>query len=447
MQYKLKGDITVMLRKFLLTLLYFLLNSTVTIVVGLQWGDEGKGRVSHFLSKLCQMVIRATGGNNAGHTIVVNGEKFAVHLLPSSIIRPKVKSVIGNGVVIDPKVLVEEIQTMGKRKISITRQNLAISNRAHVIMPWHKTLDAISENTKTNKIGTTGRGIGPCFSEKAQRTGIRMIDLLNQDLLREKIIQCAKIADILLVKNDYPPIDVDQVLTEYLEYAKVLKQFICDTGSLITNAIQQKKKIVIEGAQAMQLDIDLGTYPYVTSSNPTSSGALVGSGIGPKYVKEVIGVMKAYTSRVGEGPFPTELKDKTGDTIRERGHEYGTTTGRPRRCGWLDLVLIKQAIIPNGLTCLCVNHVDTIGSFSEINVCVAYKYKGHEIDYVPTDLENVIPIYQTFQGDFNAKGKKRYKQLSNNAKEYIEFIEEYTGVPVRYIGVGPDEKETIIKGG
>ena len=420
---------------------------TVIIVVGLQWGDEGKGRVVHFLSKLCQMVIRATGGNNAGHTVVVNGEKFAMHLLPSSIIRPDVSSVIGNGVVIDPKVLVEEISTMKQRGVSISPKNLMISDRAHLIMPWHKTLDAILESIKPNKIGTTGRGIGPCFSEKAQRTGIRMIDLLDQDLLRKKIIQCAKITDVILQNNGYPKIDVDQILTEYLGYAAILKRFICDTGALIANAIKQHKTIIIEGAQAMQLDIDLGTYPYVTSSNPTASGALVGSGIGPKYVAEVIGVTKGHTSRVGEGPFPTELKDETGDVIRERGCEYGTTTGRPRRCGWLDLVLLNQAVIANSLTGLCINHLDTIGTFNEIKVCTAYLYHGRRINYVPADLENCIPIYKTFKGNFDAKGKTEYQQLCANAKKYIEFIEKYTGVPVRYIGVGPDEKETIIKEG
>lgn len=420
-------------------------SKNVRVVCGLQWGDEGKGRVVHFLSKDCTIVIRATGGNNAGHTIVIDGEKYAVHLLPSSILRPEVMSVIAHGVVIDPGVLVREIVNMQEKGILITPANLSISNRAHVIMPYHKILDGVLEGMKNNKIGTTGRGIGPTFSEKCQRTGIRMTDLLNEEVLLEKVKQSVRVANIIFTASGIDNVNVDQVVAEYLEYAEVLKPYICDTGILINEAVLTGKKILIEGAQAMQLDIDLGTYPNVTSSNPTSPGALVGSGIGPKYVGQVIGVMKAYTSRVGEGPFPTELKNETGDKIRELGHEYGTTTGRPRRCGWLDLVLIKQSVVPNGLTSLCINHMDTIGKFDEIKVCVGYEYKGQAIDYVPVDLENCTPIYITFKGNFSVKGKKQYNELCDNAKKYITFIETYTGVPVQYIGVGPDEKETIIK--
>lgn len=420
-------------------------SGNVDIVIGTQWGDEGKGRVVHYLSKNCDIVIRATGGNNAGHTIVVNREKFAVHLLPSSILRPEVMSVIAHGVVIDPSVLMGEIVKMQEKGVSITPANLRISDRAHVIMPWHKTLDGILEGMKTNKIGTTGRGIGPAFSEKCQRTGIRAIDLLDKKVLTAKIKQAAKVANIILSKTKNPKVDVKQVSEDYFTYGEMLKSYICDTGMLINEAVLSGKKVVIEGAQAIQLDIDLGTYPNVTSSNPTSPGALVGSGIGPKFVGQVIGVMKAYTSRVGSGPFPTELNNETGDKIRELGHEYGTTTGRPRRCGWLDLVLIKQAVVPNGLTSLCVNHVDTIGNFDEIKVCVGYEYKGRTIQYVPVDLENCTPIYTTFDGNFDVKGKRDYCDFCENTKKYIEFIESYTGVPVQYIGVGPDEKETIIK--
>lgn len=427
-------------------LLFFLLTiRPVYIIVGLQWGDEGKGRMVHFLSRLCTMVIRATGGNNAGHSVVANGQRFAMHLLPSSITRPNVKSVIGNGVVIDPFVLIKEISEMREKGISVTTGNLFISDRSQVIMPWHKTLDGLLEKLKEEPIGTTNRGIGPCFSEKSQRTGIRMIDLLDPVVLKKKITQSAKITNSILQHFGYPQIDVEDVLKEYLGYGEFLKSFICDTGALIENEIKNKGRILIEGAQAMQLDIDLGTYPYVTSSNPTAPGGLVGSGIGPRFVRRVIGVIKAYTSRVGAGPFPTELKDEIGDTIRERGREYGTTTGRPRRCGWLDLVLVKQAVIPNGLTELCVNHLDTIGTFDEIKVCVAYMYHGKRITYVPTDLENCIPIYETFKGGFNVKGITKFHQLPRNAKNYIRFIERYIGIRIRYIGVGPDEKETITR--
>lgn len=419
----------------------------VTIVVGTQWGDEGKGRVTHYLAKDgVKMVIRATGGNNAGHTVVANGEKFAMHLLPSSIIKPEIISVIGNGVVVDPKVLVEEIRVMKEKGIKITPENFRISDRSHLIMPWHREMDAILENFKgKNKIGTTGRGIGPCFAEKAQRTGIRMIDLFDQIILKKKVTQCAIFANPILQIGIKPKIKVNEVVADYLGYAEILKPFICDTVALEKELVLAGEKVLIEGAQAMRLDLDHGDYPCCTSSNPISSGALVGSGIGPIYVNEVIGVMKAYCSRVGEGPFPTELKGPIRDRIREIGHEYGTTTGRPRRCGWLDLVMIKDAAFVNGLTSLCINHIDTIGNFDEIKVCVSYFCNYERINHVPTDMENCEPVYVTFKGNWNAKGITEYDQLPQRAKNYIEFIEQEVGIPVKYIGVGPDEKETIIK--
>ena len=344
-----------------------------------------------------------------------------------------------------PRVLIEEILKMRERGILVTPGKFYISDRAHAIMPWHKTLDGLLEEIKEEPIGTTKRGIGPCFSEKSQRTGIRMMDLLNPTILKKKIIQSAKIANSILQYFEYPQIDVESVLKEYLGYGEFLKSFICDIGALIETEIKNKGRILIEGAQAMQLDIDLGTYPYVTSSNPTAPGTLVGSGIGPRFVRRVIGVIKAYTSRVGAGPFPTEQNNETGDTIRERGVEYGTVTKRPRRCGWLDLVLVKQAVIPNGLTELCVNHLDTIGTFDEIKVCVAYFYHDKMITYVPADLENCTPIYETFKGGFKVRGLTKFHQLPKNAKKYIRFIEKYVGVPIRFIGVGPDEKDTIVR--
>jgi len=424
-----------------------LIGGNTDMINGLQWGDEGKGKIVDLFASAneYQMSIRATGGNNAGHTLVSGEKKHAVHLLPSSILNPKVMSVIAHGVVIDPSVLIGEIVKMQQEGISITFNNLRISNRAHVIMPWQKILDGILEQSKTNKIGTTGRGIGPCFSEKDQRTGIRMIDLLNKKVLLKKIKECAKITDIILVNFGFKKINAKQVAEEYFKYGETLESFICDTGVIINKAILEGQKVIIEGAQAMQLDLDLGTYPFVTSSNPTSPGGLVGSGIGPRFVGQVVGIMKAYTSRVGEGPFPTWLKNEIGDRIRELGHEYGTTTGRPRKCGWLDLVIIKQAVVPNGLTSLCVNHMDTIGNFKKIKVCIGYKYRGQIIDYVPIDLENCKPIYKTFNGNFDVKGKKKYSEFCNNAKEYIEFIESFTGVPVQFIGIGPDQKDIVIK--
>ncbi|HZJ34934.1 MAG TPA: IMP dehydrogenase, partial [Candidatus Angelobacter sp.] len=307
------------------------------------------------------------------------------------------------------------------------------------------TLDDVLESTKTNKIGTTGRGIGPCFSEKCQRTGIRMIDLLDQKTLSKKIKESAKIADIILTKFKIDKVNVSQIVKEYAKYTEILRPFICDTCALVMKSVHGGEKILIEGAQAMYLDVDHGTYPYVTSSNPISSGALTGSGIGPIHVGQIIGVMKAYTSRVGEGPFPTRLNDANGIKIRKLGHEYGTTTGRPRDCGWLDLVLIKNAVFVNGITNLCVNHIDTIGKFKKIKVCVGYKYHGHEIDYVPVDLENCTPIYKDLGGDFDTKHKHSFDELCDNAKAYIKLIETYTGVPVKYIGIGPDENDFIIR--
>ncbi|MEI8067541.1 MAG: adenylosuccinate synthase [Candidatus Shapirobacteria bacterium] len=419
----------------------------VTIVVGTQWGDEGKGRATHYLAKDgVKMVIRATGGNNAGHTVVANGKKDAMHLLPSSIVKPEIISVIGNGVVVDPEVLVGEIMKMKEKGVSITPDNFRISDKAHLIMPWHREMDAIFENFKgKNKIGTTGRGIGPCFAEKAQRTGIRMIDLFDPILLKEKITQCAVFANPIIQMVIKPKIKVDEITAEYLGYAEILKPFICDTVALEKEFVLAGEKVLIEGAQAMRLDLDHGDYPNCTSSNPISSGALTGSGIGPIYVGEVIGVMKAYCSRVGNGPFPTEQKNSIGDRIRELGIEYGTTTGRPRRCGWLDLVMIKDAVFVNGLTSLCLNHIDTIGKLDEIKICVAYKVGKKRINNVATNLEKCKPVYITFKGGWDAKGITEYKDLPKNARIYIEFIEKQVGIPIKYIGTGADEKETIIR--
>lgn len=414
------------------------------IVVGTQWGDEGKGRVTHVLSKDADAVIRCTGGNNAGHTIVANGEKFAMHLLPSAIIRSEVKCIIGNGVVIDPAVLIKEIKEITAKGFTTT--NLFISDRAHVILPHHKTMDELQEKLKGNrKIGTTGRGIGPAYAEKCSRTGIRICDLYDKNTFLQQLADSAKINNPIFNLHNIPSIDIQAVWKEYSKYAEILKKYVCDTPSMVHNIIRNGGNIVLEGAQAMYLDLDHGTYPYVTSSNPVASGACTGSGIGPTNITDVIGILKGYTSRVGEGPFPTEQNNEIGDLIRELGHEYGTTTGRPRRCGWLDLVMIKQAVDTNGITGLCINHLDTIGKLPKIKACIGYKYKGKTIDYVPTDHENCIPIYQDFEGGWNVTGITRYDDLPISAKNYIQYIETYTGVKVNYIGVGPDEKETIIK--
>lgn len=417
----------------------------IKVIVGIQWGDEGKGRASHYESKNASLVVRSTGGNNAGHTVVANGKKFAMHLLPSSIIRDGVLSIIGPGVVIDPKVLISEIEQMKETGINIDSKKLLISDRAHIILPHHIALDSLSEMLKKNKIGTTGRGIGPSYAEKCDRTNIRMIDLKNTENLHSKLEQSLKKANALFEQFNLPLISVDEEYHLCLEYGKALEELIGDSQAAIIDAYTKNENIILEGAQALYLDIDHGDYPFVTSSNPNASGTCSGAGIGPTLVDEVIGVMKAYCSRVGEGPFTTELFDETGDKIRELGHEYGTTTGRPRRCGWLDLVMIKNAKYINGLTSLCINHMDTIGKLPEIKICVGYEYHGKEISYVPIDRENCTPIYKTFEGNWNTETSTTYEELPKQAKEYIEFIENYAGVPVKYIGVGADEKRTIIR--
>jgi len=414
-------------------------------IVGIQWGDEGKGRASHFESKNAGMTIRATGGNNAGHTVVANGKKYAMHLLPSSIIRDSVKSVIGPGVVIDPDVLISEIEEMKKAGITVNSQKLFISGKAHIIMPHHKELDALYEEMKSKKVGTTKRGIGPCYSEKCDRTGIRMYDLISGNLSPEKIEESIKKANILLKAMNHPTFDSKEVYEKCIEWKDKLGNYICDTQFIIMEAHRNKENIIIEGAQALYLDIDHGDYPFVTSSTPNASGTASGAGIGPTLIDEVIGVIKAYCSRVGEGPFPTEQENEIGDKIRELGHEYGTTTGRPRRCGWLDLVMIKNAAFVNGLTSLCVNHMDTIGKLPEIKICTAYTNGKETIDFIPMDREKWQPIYETFEGNWDTTGIREYDKLPQNAKKYIEFIENYTGVNVKYIGVGADESETIIK--
>lgn len=416
-------------------------------VSGTQWGDEGKGKLSHILAALkFAAVIRSTGGNNAGHTVVVNGKKYAMHLLPSAIIDPNVLNIIGNGVVIDPFVLCTEMDKMITAGVSIDK--LRISDRAHVIMPHHKTLDAIYESLKgANKIGTTGRGIGPAYSDKCARIGIPVSYLNEEKKFKAMLSECAKVYDDFLIKHGAAPIDIDSIWEEYSIYGAILLEYTADTVRLIHNIIDEGKNVLLEGAQASMLDLDHGIYPFVTSSNPVSSGACTGAGIGPTLVEKVIGVAKAYSSRVGEGPFPTEQFGEILEKIRELGHEYGTTTGRPRRCGWLDLVQLKYGIKVSGATELCINHMDTIGNFSEIKVCTGYSYNGEVIKYVPGDHENCEPIYETFKGGWDIRNTREYKDLPLKARKYINFIQKFIGVPVKYIGVGPDATEIITRRG
>lgn len=391
------------------------------------------------------IVVRSTGGNNAGHTVVANGKKYAMHLLPSAIIREGVICIIAPGVVIDPSVLISEIEEMQKAGISITKERLKISERAHLILPHHKQLDHLYEELKDNKVGTTKRGIGPCYAEKCNRSNLRMFDLTDTKNLKKKITESLKSANAQLKAFGYEEIDIEEEYNLCIDCAKRLAPYICDTGSILMKASENGENIIVEGAQALYLDLDHGDYPYVTSSNSNASGTASGAGIGPTKIDEVIGVMKAYCSRVGEGPFTTEQNNEIGDTIRNLGHEFGTTTGRPRRCGWLDLVMIKNACFICGLTSLCVNHMDTIGKLKNIKICTAYEYKGQTIDYIPIDRENCKPIYQEFEGWKIEEGTKTYEDLPKQARKYIEFIEDYTKVKVKYIGIGADESKTIVK--
>lgn len=430
----------------------------VKMIVGLQYGDEGKGRAVHYEAKDASIVIRATGGSNAGHTVVANGKKYAMHLLPSAIIRPEVLSVVGPGVVADLKVLVEEIQQMRAAGIKVERDNFVVSERTHITFPHHKQLDRLYEMLKTEKVGTTGRGVGTTYEEKARRTNLRMHDLFLEEVaLKNKISENLKVYNVLVAEANklieqgvyeeetFPLITAEEEYDYCMQYKAILQDFIADIHPILDQAIEKDELVIIEGAQSFWLDNDHGDYPMTTSSNPNASGTASAAGIGPTLVNEVIGVIKAYTSRVGNGPFVTEQKNEIGDSIREWGHEYGTTTGRPRRTGWLDLVMVKHTKNTSGLTSLCVNHLDTIGKFDKINVCIGYQYKGENIKHVPIDKENCEPIYQELKGGWSTEEATTFEELPKEAQEYIHFIEEFTGVPVKYIGVGADEKRTIIK--
>ena len=419
----------------------------VDVVLGAFYGDEGKGKIIDYLSGNCKYAVRFSGGNNAGHTIEVDGKKFAFHLIPSGILNKKVKAILGNGVVIDPKVLIEEINNLKENGYKV--DNLYISDKAHLILPYHIELDSMLEDIRgTQKIGTTKRGIGPAYSDKLERSGIRMEEFISSRFmgrLRANITN----KNIILKAYGHETLDFDKIYNEYLEYAKILKPYVCDTTKMLHKALKNNEKILCEGAQATLLDIDFGSYPYVTSSNPTIGGVSTGTGIGAKYIDEVVGVIKAYSSRVGEGPYVTELKDETGDKIRELGHEYGTTTKRPRRCGWLDIVALNYSVMINGITSIALNHLDTIGKLDKIKLCVAYEYNGKREDFFSTNidfLENSKPIYEEFEGNFkDISNCKSYEELPINAKKYIERIEELTSTKIKFIGTGAGRNDIIVR--
>ena len=422
----------------------------VRVVVGTQWGDEGKGKYIDMLAEKSDFIVRFSGGNNAGHTIVANGAKYALHLIPSGILHTNKTCIIGNGVVVDPAVLLKEIKDLNDR--GVTTDHLLISDRAHVIMPYHIGLDELQENFRSedNKIGTTKRGIGPCYADKIERSGIRMCDLMEKDEFIKKVKLNLELKNLIIEKvYGGKPYDAQSIIDEYLDYAEQIRKYVTDTTSILADAIDQGKDILFEGAQANFLDVDFGTYPYVTSSNPISGGVCTGSGIGPVYVNEVYGILKAYTSRVGAGPFPTEQDNEVGDKIRELGWEYGTTTGRPRRCGWLDTVMIKYASKINGLTALAINHVDTIGKLDEIKLCVGYKKDGSITKVFPASLNELAkcePVYEVFKPwKEDISEIKSFDELPQNAKIYLNRIEELVGVKIGLIGVGKDREQIIQK--
>ena len=422
------------------------MNKNVDAIIGLHYGDEGKGKVAAYLSKNADIALRATGGNNAGHTIKKDDKKLVFHLIPSGILNPNTIGIIGNGVVIDPNVLIEEINTLESLGID-TKSKLLISTRAHIIMPYHIMEDALFEHLKgKNKIGTTGRGIGPCYADKINRIGFRVIDLYNpnfKDMLKLNIENKNKVFKL----HGMEEIDYNEVFKKIEKQKQILLPYITDTVDYLQN--NEDKSVVIEGAQAAYLDIDLGDYPMVTSSNPNIGGILNGSGISLQRVNKIVGVIKAYASRVGEGPFMTEQDNEIGNNIRELGGEYGATTGRPRRCGWLDLVALKRVTNINGITDLNVNHLDTIGKLDKIKMCTGYNLNGEILTTYNDKIighENEIEcIYEEFEGNFDVADVLEYDKLPEKAKTYIKKIENYTNVPVSYIGTGADDKNMIVR--
>lgn len=428
--------------------------SKVDVVIGCFYGDEGKGKVIDYLAEHADIAVRATGGDNAGHTIEADGVKYVMRLTPSGILSGHTIAVLGNGMVLNPQVLLEEIANLKAHGFDVDH-HLKISEKVQIIFPYHRMLDRALEKARGgSKIGTTGKGIGPAYCDKYERSGIRMEDLYEANF-KEKLQHAVEAKKALLKFYDPEDTTIDEALdfekiyAEYSNYAEQLKPYMCDTVTYLHKALEEDKNVIVEGAQATLLDIDFGSYPYVTSSNPTVGGMVTGSGLSAGDIGNVYGVIKAYSSRVGEGPYVTELLDETGDKIRELGHEYGTVTHRPRRCGWLDLVTLKYAKRLNGLTALCVNHLDTIGKFDKIKVCVAYDCNGTVTEDFTTNLtvlNSAKPVYKEFEGNFgDISGCKTYEELPENAKAYISFIEEYIGVPVKFIGTGAGRDAMIVR--
>ena len=417
-------------------------------MIGTQWGDEGKGKITDLLSRSADVVVRSQGGVNAGHTVVVAKQTFKLHLIPSGILYPNTECIIGSGTVIDPQVLIEEIEQL--KALNVTVDNLYISQTAHITMPYHRKIDRASEESRGDyKIGTTGRGIGPTYADKSERTGIRVLDLMNPEHLRKQLGWTIEYKNVILEKlYNLPPLDPEKVIEEYLKYAEFLKPFVVDSSLKIYDAVKEKKNILFEGAQGTLLDLDHGTYPYVTSSNPIAGGACVGAGVGPTTIDRVIGVAKAYTTRVGEGPFPTELNDGVGQLLGDLGAEFGTTTGRRRRCGWFDAVIGRYAVRINGLDCLAITKLDVLDELEEIKVCVAYEINGETCNHFPTNASqfaNCKPVYETLPGwQQSTTGCRSLSDLPKNALNYLKYMAELMKVPIAIVSVGPGREQTII---
>ncbi|GLF89521.1 adenylosuccinate synthetase [Bacillus safensis] len=418
------------------------------VVVGTQWGDEGKGKITDFLSENAEVIARYQGGNNAGHTIKFDGVTYKLHLIPSGIFYKEKTCVIGNGMVVDPKALVTELAYLHERNVST--DNLRISNRAHVILPYHLKLDEVEEERKgANKIGTTKKGIGPAYMDKAARIGIRVADLLDREVFEEKLARNLEEKNRLLEKMyDAEGFKIEDILNEYYEYGQQVKKYVVDTSVVLNDALDEGRRVLFEGAQGVMLDIDQGTYPFVTSSNPVAGGVTIGSGVGPTKIQHVVGVSKAYTTRVGDGPFPTELHDEIGDQIREVGREYGTTTGRPRRVGWFDSVVVRHARRVSGITDLSLNSIDVLTGIEKLKICVAYKLNGEITEEFPASLNELAkcePVYEELPGwTEDITGAKNLSELPANARHYLERISQLTGIPLSIFSVGPDRSQTNV---
>lgn len=420
------------------------------VVIGAQWGDEGKAKIIDILSEKADVVVRCQGGNNAGHTVAVNDEVYKFQLIPSGILYPGKTCLVGNGVVIDPEGILGEIDGLVAKGIDVS--TLKISSRAHLVMPYHKALDRAKEALKAKDgkdIGTTMKGIGPCYMDKAERSGIRVCDLYHEEVFAEKVRENVKIKNAMLkfVYDQDVQFDAEEIIATYRGYAERLKSHVIDTTVEVYESIKAGKEVLFEGAQGTLLDLDLGTYPYVTSSHPITGGACIGAGVGPTMIDECIGVMKGYITRVGKGPFPTELHDATGDRIREEGHEFGTVTGRPRRCGWFDAVIGEFAVRTSGLTQIALNKIDVLKGLDKVKICTGYEFNGEVIKYFPAsleDLEKCTPVYEEMDGWGEISHIRTYEELPQTVKNYIARIEELVGCKITMVGVGPNRDQNIV---